>query len=145
MAVAIKLDEATLAKVKEYATETFEGFDADKTAIFGISHKTVQVPYLKPPASFADRPWPRYREFTLSVPANWFERFKDNYWSRRLRRLWPVRTKRVTYSEPVYGPIFANLSVTTEPHTLPDGEIIEMGYGACEGGEIAALAVRVVQ
>ena len=145
MAVAIKLDEATLAKVKEYAAETFEGFDADNTAIFGINSRTIEVPYLKPPASFAARPWPRYREYTLSVPANWFERFKDDYWPRWLRRLWPVRTKRVTYSEPVYGPIFANLSVTTEPHTLKDGEIIELGYGACEDGQIAALAVKVAE
>jgi len=145
MAVMLKLDEATLAKIKAYATETFEGFDADKTSMFGIKHKTVQIPYTKYSVSFADEPWPRYTNHTFDIPTNWFERFKDKYWSYRLRRLWPIRTKRVVRSLPDYYPGFASLTITTGPHTLPGGEIIEMGYGTCGDGRFSALAVRVVE
>ena len=44
MAITVKLDDATLAKVREYATETFEGFDAGKTAIISIKRRIVEIP-----------------------------------------------------------------------------------------------------
>ena len=145
MAEILKLDEATLAKVKAYAAEAFDGFDADKTPILEIKHKTVEVPYLRPPTLLDDEWLPRYKDFTFNIPTNWFEQFKDDYWPRWLRRLWPVRTGQVVRSYPVFSPAFASLNITTEPHTLPDGEVIEMGYSTCGDGQLSALAVRVVE
>jgi len=145
MAVAIKLDEATLAKVKAYATKTFEGFDADKTPILGIKSQTVEVPYLRSPTALDDEWLPRHKDFTFNIPINWFEQFKDDYWPRWLRRLWPVRTRQIVRSYPVFSPAFGKLIITTEPHTLSDGETIDMGYGDCGDGQLSALAVRVVE
>ena len=90
MAVAIKLDEATLAKVKEYAAETFEGFDADRTSIIEIKRRSVNI-------------------------------------------LWP----------------WYQMTIVTEPHTLKDGTVLQMGYERAATPVIndwfSVLAVRVVE
>jgi len=135
----IEIDEATLAKVKEYAAGAFAGFTVEGTTILPIRHKRVSVPYLPRPTD--DEPWPRYRDYTLDVPANWLERLKRRRAPRWLRGLWPVRTRQVVKTRPIF---FEYRTIVAEPHTLSDGTIIDMGYLNFGAGYVSdILAVRV--
>ena len=97
MAAAIKLDEATVAKVKAYAAETFDGF-SDKSTLYPTGVSRVDIPALP----ILPVTWNEYDEtlwhwvqYRCSVRANWLERIKDRYAPRWLRRRWPVRWRTV--------------------------------------------------
>ena len=144
MAVAINLDEATLAKVKEYAAKAFEGF-SEKSTIYPTSCSRIDIPAMDAaPVVWndgADPLW-EWESYEHCIIANHLELLKSRHAPRWLRRIWPVRWKEVTSYRPV-STTFGAARIDLELHMSLDNcrTLVYLGYNATYN----LLAVKLVQ